>query len=237
VADATLGPDALAGAAGGVRWRLTYRSDQPPLYLLPPRLYRAGFPKAKSLVGSPLARYDGDLVVGERRVTVDGWLGSQNHNWGSKHTDRYAFGQVAGFDDAPGSFLEVATASNRIGPVSTPLLTFMVLRHRGKEHSLVSLWRGIRATGRYQYFTWEFASQSATARVRGRIEAPDEAFVGLAYANPPGGTKHCLNTKIARCELEVTDRVTGVRDSLRAEHRALFEILTDDRAHGIPIRA
>ena len=37
---------------------------------------------------------------------VDGWVGSQNHNWGRKHTDRYAWGQVAGFDDAPGSFLE-----------------------------------------------------------------------------------------------------------------------------------
>jgi hypothetical protein len=237
VADSTLGPGELAGSAGDVRWQLTYSTDQPPLYLLPSRLYRGGFPKAKSLVGGPLARYDGELVVGERRVAVDGWLGSQNHNWGSRHTDQYAFGQVAGFDDAPDSFLEIATASNRIGPLHTPPITLMVLRHRGKEHSLVSLWQGIRATARYQYFRWEFASQSATVRLRGCIEAPAEAFVGLAYPNPPGGTKHCLNTKIARCELEVTDRATGERDNLRTEHRALFEILTDDRGHGIAIRA
>ncbi len=55
--------------------------------------------------------------------------------------------------------------------------------------------------------------------------------------NPPGGVKHCLNTKIAACELAVQHKPAGEREVLRAEHRALFEILTDDRDHGIPIRA
>jgi hypothetical protein len=35
----------------------------------------------------------------------------------------------------------------------------------------------------------------------------------------------------------VTDKVTGTREVLRTSHRALFEILTDDRSHGITIRA
>jgi hypothetical protein len=237
VGHASLDPDALAGTVGEMGWDLAYASDQPPLYLLPRRLYRGGFPAAKSLVGSPLARYNGELVVGRRRLTVNGWTGSQNHNWGSRHTDRYAFGQVAGFDDAPDSFLEITTAANRLGPFSPPMVTLLVLRHRGREHSLVTLWQGLRATGRFGYFCWDFASESDAVRVRGRIEAPPEAFVGLAYSNPPGGVKHCLNTNIARCELEVTDRATGARETLVAEHRALFEILTDDQDHGIAIRA
>ena len=37
--------------------------------------------------------------------TLERWIGSQNHNWGRKHTDSYAWGQVAGFDDAPQTFL------------------------------------------------------------------------------------------------------------------------------------
>ncbi|GAA1788888.1 hypothetical protein HC028_15065 [Planosporangium flavigriseum] len=252
IGDATLGPDALAGAmvgtgtagadtagadAAAVAWDLAYAGDQPPLYLLPRRLYRGGFPKAKSLVGKPLARYDGELIAGGRRVTVNGWVGSQNHNWGSRHPDRYAFGQVAGFDDAPDSFLEIVTAANRQGPLSTPMVTLLVLRHRGREHSLVTLRQGIRATSRFGYFFWEFASKSDAVRIRGRIEAPAEAFVGLTYPNPPGGIKYCLNTNIARCELEVTDRATGARETLLAEYRALFEILTDDATHGVPIRA
>jgi hypothetical protein len=44
-------------------------------------------------------------------------VGSQNHNWGSRHTDHYAWGQVAGFDDDPDAFLELSTARVRVGPL------------------------------------------------------------------------------------------------------------------------
>ena len=106
VGEATLDGSSLRGQAGDIAWDLTYSGDQPPLYLLPARFYSGGFPKAKSLVSLPLARFTGSLTVAGRTIPVDGWTGSQNHNWGSRHTDRYAFGQVAGFDNAPGSFLE-----------------------------------------------------------------------------------------------------------------------------------
>jgi hypothetical protein len=237
VAGATLGPEGLEGRAGAIAWDLRYAGAEPPLYLLPRRLYRGGFPKAKSLVGLPLARFDGTVSVGERRLDVDGWLGSQNHNWGSRHTDHYAFGQVAGFDGAPDAFLEVATAQNRIGPLRTPMLTLLVLRRGGVEHAFTGLRQARRATGEFGYFNWEFATGSDALRVEGQIEAERPAFVGLAYANPPGGTKHCLNTKLARCELTIVDTATGTREVLRSAHGALFEILTDDRDHGVPIAA
>jgi hypothetical protein len=145
VAGAVLDDHQLRGRAGDIAWELEYEGDEPPLYLLPAKLYRGGFPKAKSLVARPLARFRGHLDVAGQRLDVDGWLGSQNHNWGSRHTDRYAFGQVAGFDNAPGSFLEVATARNRIGPLWTPNITPLVLRHRGREHALNSVRQGLRA--------------------------------------------------------------------------------------------
>jgi hypothetical protein len=61
--------------------------------------------------------------------------------------------------------------------------------------------------------------------------------VGLRYDNPPGGVKHCLNTKIGAAELTVRNRVTGKMQTLRTRNRALFEILTDDTGHGVPVRA
>jgi hypothetical protein len=237
VGDSTLGPGSLTGAAGPITWDLRYTSAEPPLYLLPGRLYRGGVPKAKSLVGAPLAEFTGTLRVGGRSIEIDRWLGSQNHNWGSRHTDRYAFGQVAGFDGAPGSFLEIATVQARLGPVTTPWLTPLVLRHRGVEHSLVGLRQARRARASYRYFRWDFESESDTVLISGHIAAPPDAFVALAYANPPGGVKHCLNTKIGSCELAIRHKSTGAREVLRAGHRALFEILTDDRDHGIPVRA
>ena len=241
VGPARLGPDALSGESGRIGWDLRYASDQAPLYLLPHRLYRGGFPKAKSLVGVPLARYDRTLSVGQREIVVDGWLGSQNHNWGSRHTDRYAFGQVAGFDGAPDTFLEVVRAQNRIGPLWTPPLTLLVLRRGGSEYAFTGLRQARRASGQVEFHQpelwWTFATGDAHTRVEGRIEAPRSAFVGLEYANPPGGTKHCLNTKIAQCSLTIVDVATGRRDELRSAHGALFEVLTDDRSHGVPISA
>jgi hypothetical protein len=237
VGGSVLGPDALRGKAGAIEWELSYAGDQRPLYLLPARMYEGGFPKAKSLVGTPLATYHGRITVAGRPIDVDGWLGSQNHNWGSRHTDHYAFGQVAGFDEVPDSFLEVTTARAKLGPLWTPFLTLLVLRHRGKEYSLVSMRQALRAQGKFGFFFWDFASSTSEVRIVGHITAAASAFVGLRYANPPGGFKDCLNTKIASCELVVVDKATGERAVLRAQHRTLFEILTDDHRHGVPIAA
>jgi hypothetical protein len=238
VGDAGVAPGRLTGAAGELRWDLRYEGEAPPLLLLPAGLYRGGFPKAKSLVPLPLARYSGSYSVAGRTIEVDGWLGSQNHNWGSRHTDRYAFGQVAGFDGFPGTFLEVATAKTALlRPLTTPWATTLVLRHRGAEHSIVSLRRAVRAKARYGYFDWEFATGDAAVEISGRISAARDAFVGLRYRNPPGGMKFCLNTKIAAAEISVRDRATGRTERLRSSHRALFELLTSDSDSGIELRA
>ncbi|HZC69778.1 MAG TPA: hypothetical protein VE442_03700 [Jatrophihabitans sp.] len=238
VGGAVLGPDGLTGAAGDLSWELTYTGDAAPVLLLPPKLYAGGFPKAKSLVALPLARFSGRYVVAGRAIDVDGWTGSQNHNWGSQHTHRYAFGQVAGFAGAPDTFLEIATAKARVaGPLVTPWATTAVLRHAGAEYSLVSLRQALRAKARYGYFHWDFATEADSVHISGRITAERDAFVALRYGNPPGGFKQCLNTKIATAELTVRHRGTGRTETLRAPSRALFEILTDDTAHGVPVAA
>jgi hypothetical protein len=241
VGDAHLAPGSLQGAAssGGhnITWNLTYQGDEAPVYLFPLRLYETRLPSAKSLVGHPLAVYNGSLTVDGQAIGVTDWVGSQNHNWGRKHTDHYAWGQVAGFDNAPGSFLEVATARLKFGPLWTPPLTLLVLRHNGHDYALNTLGQGLQAKGAFDYFTWRFRTQDNAARIEGTISASRDSFVGLNYYNPPGGSKHCLNSKIAACELKITDKQTGRSEALATAHRAAFEILTDDRGHGVEIRA
>jgi hypothetical protein len=241
VADSTLGPGRLRGHAAGpvdtIGWDLNYDGAGEPMFLLNRKAFDRPFPSAKSLVALPHARYRGSLEVAGRHVEVEDWVGSQNHNWGSRHTDHYAFGQVAGFDDAPDSFLEVVTAQVRLGPVRTPKITALSLRHRGETHELLNPLRGARAEAEFGYFYWRFATGNDRLRVEGRIEAEPKDFVALNYYNPPGGIKHCLNTKIGRCTLWVHDQKHDTHDVLTTDHRALFEILTDHRGHGIGIRA
>lgn len=238
IAGARLDAEALEGDAssGGhsIAWSLRYTSPSPPLLLLDKRLYAAPLPKAKVLVGSPHAVYTGVLRVDGVEHAIDGWVGSQNHNWGAKHTDRYAWGQVAGFDDAPEAFLEVATAQLKLGPLTTPALTVLVLRLDGEELAFNRITHALRARGDYRFFHWRFATGDRATRIEGWIAAADRDFVGLPYYDPPGGTKTCLNSKIARCELTVRRRGRPTR-TLRTEHRAAFEILTNASDHGVPM--
>jgi hypothetical protein len=241
VADARLEPGRVVGAAasGGhtIAWDLSFTGDQKPLFALPLGMYEAKLPRAKTLVPLPLATFRGTLAVDGHPWPVFDWVGSQNHNWGSRHTDHYAWGQVAGFDDAPQSFLEVATARLKLGPLWTPPMTLLVLRHGGREIALNSVFQSLRARGRVAYFEWTFRSENRAVLVEGRITAPRNAFVGLRYDNPPGGFKHCLNSKLASCVLTVTDKQRGTSDLLETGNRAAFEILTDDRDHGVAIVA
>lgn len=235
VGDARLEPGVLRGEAssGGRRigWDLRYRGGQEPLFDFPPRYYDRGFPRAKALVGAPLALYSGRLEIDGRSIDVADWPGSQNHNWGSKHTDRYAWGQVAGFDDAPEAFLELATARLKVGPLWTPWLTPIVLRHAGEEHALNAL-HTLTGRGSFDYFDWRFRARGRGILLEGRIRAEPDDFVCLRYRDPPGGTKLCLNSKIARCDLTVARPGAGPV-ALHSQHRAAFEILTDDTRHGL----
>ena len=212
---------------GAISWDLSYVGKSQPVLLLPLKLYPARFPAAKSLVSLPMARFRGELIVNGERIPVEDWVGSQNHNWGRRHTDRYAWGQVAGFDTHPGSFLELATARLKMGPFWTPVFTPIVLRHGEREYTFTSLSQSIRAKGDFNSFHWNFKSDTPEASLEGVIWAPPESFVELHYRNPPGGSKICLNTKLAACVLRLVDKRRGESDLLETRHRAAFEILMD----------
>jgi hypothetical protein len=238
VGGAHLDSQSLAGSTANerhsIQWNLSYRGYQPPLLLLPSKNYRGKFPAAKALVGLPFACYDGSLQVEGEPVPVEGWIGSQNHNWGSRHTDQYAWGQVAGFEDTPDAFLECVTARLKIGPFWTPWLTNLVLRIGEREYALNSIPQALRARGRCEYFTWSFASRNSQVAIQGVIQAERDQFVGLKYENPPGGFKTCLNTKIARCQITLQEAGKSPQ-VLSTESRAAFEIVTDDDSHGVEI--
>lgn len=240
IGSATLTDGALDGRAASaehaVSWRLTFAGGGAPLLLLPEAMYAGGFPKAKALVARPNALFSGTLTVDGREIDIKGWRGSQNHNWGSRHTDRYAWGQVAGFDNAPEAFLECAAAQVRVGPFWSPRLTLLVLRDGDEEIALNGLLQAARAQGDYDFFTWTLDSRSPQARLHGHIEAPAAAFVGLNYLNPPGGSKTCLNSKLASAEFTL-ERPGRPAKTFVTRSRAAFEILTDRRDHGIAVAA
>lgn len=218
---------AVVGAATeeghAIRWDLELAAGGPPLLLLPDYLYHAPLPRAKSVVSRPLARFSGTIEVDGTPWEIADWVGSQNHNWGSRHTDRYAWGQVAGFDGAPDAFLECSTARLKLGPVWTPPLSPVVLRLGTETLTWNSLMTAVRSRGDYAPFQWRIESAGKHGAIGIRMNAKEEDAVSLRYPNPPGGEKRCRNTNLAQCEI-VLNRPSRPRLTLRS-NRAAFEIL------------
>ncbi|TGL60633.1 hypothetical protein [Leptospira sarikeiensis] len=215
-----------------IEWELDFSGGDRPLFLFPQNLYSGGFPKAKVLVGRPSILLNGFIKLENNKISIENWRGSQNHNWGPKHTDQYAWGQVAGFDGETDSFLELATAKIKIGPLWTPAITPIVLRFQGKEYLLNGLFSSF-GRAKYDYFNWNFQASSDVIKIEGRIHADKKDFACLRYANPPGGWKHCLNSKIARAEILIQRKGETSPLRLQSARSAAFEILTNDFSHGL----
>ena len=168
-------------------------------------------------------------------LNQDNWTGSQNHNWGSKHTDEYAWGQVCGFDNAADSFLELGTARVHIGPLKTPWFTPLTLLHEGQTFMWRTLRQALKNRGRYHPFSWEFSAENEEIILDGTIHCEPSDVVCLTYRNPPGGHKFCLNSKVSQCSLTLRNRATGAETHLHTRNRAAFEILYPTPA-GLPVR-
>ncbi|WP_097462027.1 hypothetical protein [Mangrovitalea sediminis] len=229
---AALTDHSAAGRLGSLAWDLSWQPRDDSLLLLPEHFYGGSFPKAKSLVLQPGIRVDGTLSLDGDSLTLAQWPGSLNHNWGSRHTDAYAWGQIAAFDNDPQAFLECATARVAIGPFLSPAMTLMVLRSGTRAWTFNSLSTAFRAKARYQPFTWEWETGDRQTRIHARFTGQEADFAALRYGNPPGGDKFCLNSKVARCEVDIRERGQPTR-RLLSEHGGAFEILTDRLPHGM----
>lgn len=217
-----------------VKWDLAISGGGAPAYLLPLRLYEGRFPKAKSIASRPGVRFEGSVWVDGSLIDVSGWRGSANHNWGSRHTAEYAYSQVIGFQNAPESMLEVATARAHMGPFLTPPTTVGVLRHEGSEYVFTDPLRGAFVRAAFGIDGYRFELKRRDVTVRGSIVPERSDLVAVRYLDPPGGVKHCVNTKIARAEIVIA--LHGKKEELLISHHgALFEWISLRGDHGLPL--
>ncbi|QZT65753.1 hypothetical protein [Mycolicibacterium austroafricanum] len=236
IASTVLDDTAATGALTEARWDLAISaSGQEPVRVLSDRAYQARFPTAKTTVRDPLARFDGRLEISGRGVDIDGWTGSVNHNWGTRHTPAYAYGQVCGFDNAPEATLEIVTARAALGPLLLPGVTLFVFRHEGQQFAVRSIRGSLQSHGRYAPFRWTFGARVGEQMIEGEITTVPSDVIGLTYSDTHGGVKYCYNSAIASCRMQVAGK--AFERSELVSRRAMFEILTDDRLDSVPLLA
>ena len=238
VAEVEIGPMRTRGALvtheSRIEWDLAFAGGAAPFAPLPERLYGDDTGNSKIVSPHPDLRFDGHYSVGDRRVDVAGWRGMQGHNWGRRHTHLYGWMHCNVWDDADDLVVEGITARVKLGPVLAPPITLVMAEHAGARHLFTlpgSLWR---ARGRIGQRAWDFRAANANARIRGSFAADTADFVGLHYENPDGAMTYCLNSKIARGEIQLELAGRTLAAHTRA---AALEIGTRDPDHGITMFA
>lgn len=245
VGGSRLEPGRTAGAVRGggreIAWDLAFTEGGPPLHIFPSEaLYEMRrVPRSKQLSPHPDSLFSGTVRVDGREIAVRDWPGEQGHNWGRGHS--YAvWAHVNMFRKSPGTVFEGASARVKVGPFTTPLLTLMVLRHRGHTfafNGLTQLWnRSVELTrGR-----WAFTAESREARLSGLFLAEPKEQVALIYEDPDGTKRYCLNSKIARCRLRLAVRAgRGFEHAATLEtgDKAALEVLVREEGHGVKVLA
>ncbi|HST55045.1 MAG TPA: hypothetical protein VLJ42_03995 [Solirubrobacteraceae bacterium] len=235
VGDSRIAPGLAEGACGEARWSLRFASDEPELRYLPREwMYRAPLPRTKLTSPAPAACFDGTLELPDRTLELNGWPGMVGHNWGSEHAERWIWMHGIGFDDAPGTWLDVALGRVRVAGRLTPWIANGVLSLDGRRERL----GGFGVRGLRVHETAAGAELSLPGRsgllVQARVSIPGPTAAGWRYANPDGSEHDVINCSIAQLRLTVRRRGDEQR-VFESPHGAVYELGMHERDHGVPV--
>lgn len=230
-----ISPGSTRGAItmGGERvvWDLAFRGEARPMVPFPSlRLYETKLPRLKYVTPLPDARFEGEVTVRGERWLVEGWRGMQGHNWG-RHAEVYAWSHANVWNEDSDFVLEAGSARVRVGPVLSPMITLVCVRHRGVVYDMNRAVDLVRARGDVTFRRYTFTASGRFAKIEGSIEADTEDMVGLHYPNPDGSTTYCLNSKLARASVRF--EALGRPPISLTSRAAALEVGTLDASHGV----
>jgi hypothetical protein len=217
-------------------WDLRFEDIEPPMHHLPSdRLYGLPIPKTKSLSAVPSLRLAGTLQVDGQPVSVDGWLGTVGHNWGTEHATRWIWLRADGFAEAPDAWLDVIIGRIRIGPVTTPWIANGMLSLDGNRHRLGGLGRpkGVRVQERLD--GCDLALRGPEARVDVRVDVDLARCVGWHYASAHGDGREVVNSSVATIGVDVGWGRAATSRSLHA-HAGAYEIGGPTKGLDVPLQ-
>ncbi len=216
-----------------VEWSLRMEGDAPPLVMYPADwMYEGPFPKSKLVSPKPDLRLRGWVRVDGRKIDIDGWRGMQGHNWGRGHADQYAWGHCNQWEHDDGeTLLEAVSGRVRVGPVLTPMMTLVFVRHDGRHYAMTSLMDLARNRGEIHPRRWFIKAAAHGVAVECDVSAQTADMVGLYYANPDGAMSYCLNSKLANARLHLV--LPGHEPIDLTSRSAALELGTKDPDHGV----
>lgn len=199
----------LAGAAGGIRWRLrVVEGGGAPLYTFPRWAWRTGLLPAAQIVPAPDARFYGEVDVHGEKLELADARGGVSRIAGHGNAKRWAW-LHAGLGG--GDVLEiVAAVARRPGMRLLPPLPLLQLRVGGKDWPRDPLLAAPRFTADIDLPEWTVTGRAGRRRLRVEVRQDPADCVALSYTDPDGATATCTNSERASAEV-VAERRTGSR--------------------------
>lgn len=192
----------LNGPSVRLQWDLTLEPRVPPLHHLPYAwMYRTRMPETKLTSPIPDATVSGWFAVDGTHIDATGWRGMQGHNWGTRHTHRYAWCHASGFDEADDVVFEGLSARLSRAGIELPWLTMGFLWIDGRWLRFDRPVSMVRARATASVMQWRFEIRAGDFALWGEASAAPEDTAGLHYVNPRGPVTYCLNSKLASLTL------------------------------------
>jgi hypothetical protein len=237
IGDAMLRHDSATGSletrAGRLGWDLSWDPAEETFRQYPSLLYRLPVPKQKVVVPNQDVRFRGTVRWNDRVVECGGEPGQQAHLWGTKHAERWAWGNCSAFEGVDATF-EGVSGRVRVGPLVTPELATYFLRRGGRWRRLNSLWKLVAHGAQVDLPVFRFRGEGDGIRISGEGSARLEDFVGVEYTDPDGEHLWCYNTKVADLRIDVEGE--GRSETLHARRTFALEFVQRCKDPRIPIR-
>ncbi|MEV7687754.1 hypothetical protein [Streptomyces bungoensis] len=202
-AGAVAEPGRLTGSAedGALRWNLTERPTDGPLFTFPRWSWRHPLLPAAQMLPAARASYDGTFTHDGTTLALTAAPGASARIYGHGNAHRWAWLHA---DLGGAAVLEiVAAVSTRPGLRRLPPLVFLRLRREGRtwprrgERGAVG-WAG---PGRFRADialpTWTVTGRAGLRRIRVQVTQPEDRTLTLDYTDPDGSHATCRNSERA----------------------------------------
>ncbi|MET7289614.1 hypothetical protein [Streptomyces sp. NPDC005573] len=200
---ATARPGHLSGTAEGdaLRWNLTERPTDEPLFTFPRWSWRHPLLPAAQMLPAARALYDGTFTHDGTTLTLTEAPGASARIYGHGNARRWSWLHA---DLGGGDVLEiVAAVSMRPGLRRLPPLVFLRLRRQGRDwprrpERPAFGWAGV---GRFRAGialpTWTVTGRAGLRRIRVEVTQPEDRTLALDYTDPDGRHATCHNSERA----------------------------------------
>ncbi|MFN2462357.1 MAG: hypothetical protein ABR573_00455 [Candidatus Dormibacteria bacterium] len=237
----TVGPSTLTGGgtsgrledeAGEVSWDLRFQSLLPGFTPTPEWGARVATCFQEP---HPLVAVSGTITEGRRTQQIDGWLGSQAHVFGARHSERWHWAECKHL--APGSSFTGVAAWPRFPPRTVTSLALFGTSPGVVQTGTLAMFRPVT---KHSPEGWKFDAEYGMERLAGSVVPRVEDLIGITYHDPSGQPVRCYHSELADIRLRYYRRasrksVWRLEHELAAPHAAAFEYGSLSELPGVPL--